>query len=81
MEQSAAAALRDSLSLHTFVEKLKTHLFGEKWTSSGDTVAFLWFWRYDTSVETYLELGLLKREIFLKLTLLELSKNSVINSH
>ena len=38
-----AEDLRDySLSLNTFKQKLKTHLF-RQWTSSGATVAFLWF--------------------------------------
>jgi len=43
---------RDNILLpNTFKHKLKTHLFTQRWTSSGAAVAFLWLWR---RVITYL---------------------------
>jgi len=39
---SLPSALRDSrLSVNTFQQQLKTHLFGQSWTPSGAVVAFL----------------------------------------
>jgi len=40
--------------LNTFKQKLKLNLFGQQWTSSDVTVAFMWFRRHNTRVKTYL---------------------------